>query len=482
MRSKNKKYFSLDVPNELKQFVQNNTYSLLIKGHAGTGKTTLSLTILKTLRIRSNFFYISTRLSPKQLFLYYPWLDKFIGQVRSSEPDKTSEYNYNLSSFEDARLDEPESLFERITNQLMDVKAPIIIIDSWDAIASFMDKEARINNERVLQTWRERAGAKLIFIKEDPNDSSLDFLVDGIVKLDQKFYNNIKIREIQLLKLRGVHINKSSYLYTLNNGTFRSFNPYHSTDFMPDSFTTINKKVEAAFDTVYDDQYIKSGYKELDVALGGGFPRKGIVIMEIEAYVNTKITIPLLARIISNFLRASNPILFYSQILDTNSIVNYLKSYLCTDTDTDIRNGIIFLPTNKVKNNLDHTTPYEYNGTTNTDLRYMYEFAVRARRENPNKLLLHIAELALPRKTYDQEEISAIQSILSIKRNIDLSIIISRHSQIIQELADFCDIHLRLTMIDGTLFLQSINPWTNIFAVVTGKSLGCPKIRLEPIV
>ena len=33
----------------------------------------------------------------------------------------------------------------------MDVKAPIIIIDSWDAIASFMDKEARLNNERVCQ-------------------------------------------------------------------------------------------------------------------------------------------------------------------------------------------------------------------------------------------------------------------------------------------------------------------------------------------
>jgi hypothetical protein len=32
------------------------------------------------------------------------------------------------------------------------------------------------------------------------------------------------------------------------------------------------------------------------------------------------------------------------------------------------------------------------------------------------------------------------------------------------------------------LFLQSINPWTNIFAIVTGKSSGCPKIRLEPIV
>src|SRR6476659_5207275 len=197
----------MQIPPELMQFVKRDTYSLLVKGNSGTGKTTLSLTILRALEIRSNFFYISTRLSPRQLFVNYPWLDKFV--IRENmEVDDPSNQRSGLSSFEDARLDEPESLFERITNQLMDVKAPIIIIDSWDAIASFMDKEARLNNERVLQTWRERAGAKLIFISEDPKDTTLDFLVDGVVELQQKTYENIKIREITIWKLRGIRINK----------------------------------------------------------------------------------------------------------------------------------------------------------------------------------------------------------------------------------------------------------------------------------
>ena len=105
--------------------------------------------------------------------------------------------NEMMSTFEDARLDEPESLFERITNQLMDIKSPIIIIDSWEAIASFMDREARLNNERVLQTWR-RAGAKLIFISRQPADTTLDFLVDGIVELRQSCFNNLKVRQIFL--------------------------------------------------------------------------------------------------------------------------------------------------------------------------------------------------------------------------------------------------------------------------------------------
>src|ERR671933_2346672 len=194
----------IHIPHELLQFVQRNTYSLLIKGYAGTGKTTLSLTILRTLKIKSNFFYISTRISPKQLFLYYPWLGRFIGSSKASQTDDVPGQGYSLSIFEDARLDEPESLFERITNQLMDVKAPIIVIDSWDAIASFMDQEARLNNERVLQTWCERAGAKLILISEDPTNKTLDFLVDGIVELQYKFHDDLKIREILLSKLRGI--------------------------------------------------------------------------------------------------------------------------------------------------------------------------------------------------------------------------------------------------------------------------------------
>ena len=56
------------MPDELLQFIKRGTYSLLIKGFAGTGKTTLALTILRALESKNNFFYISTRISPKQLF------------------------------------------------------------------------------------------------------------------------------------------------------------------------------------------------------------------------------------------------------------------------------------------------------------------------------------------------------------------------------------------------------------------------------
>ena len=196
----------LDIPLELEEFMKNDTYSLLVKGPSGSGKTTFSLTILRSLKAKNNFFYISTRSSPKQIFEHYPWLRKFV-----KEPSRnidSPEVGQNLSAFEDARLDEPESLFERVTNQLMDVKNPVIIIDSWDSVASLMDREARLNNERVLQTWRERAKAKLIFTTEESVESSLENIVDGVVELNYELKDGLRTRSLFLKILRGIQIKR----------------------------------------------------------------------------------------------------------------------------------------------------------------------------------------------------------------------------------------------------------------------------------
>src|SRR5919112_581268 len=322
------------IPSELMQFVKYNTYSLLIKGYAGTGKTTLSLTILRVLNVRSNFFYISTRTSPKQIFVYYPWLSKFID---GSKVFNSIENGYNLSSFEDARLDEPESLFERVTNQLMDVKAPIIIIDSWNGIASFMDKEARLNNERVLQTWRERAGAKLIFISEDPKDTTLDFLVDGIVELKQILYDNIRIREILLSKLRGIRINRPTYIYTLNNAIFRSCSPFQSTGFIINTQSKTFKKRQQKLAPLYNGTYITSGYLKLDAELGGGFQKGSIVLVETDADVNVRTTMSFLSKMMYNFVGTCNPILLGpAGIFEPAMVIAYLKSYLHADPKNEL--------------------------------------------------------------------------------------------------------------------------------------------------
>ena len=482
-RPESKKW--IGIPDELMQFVQRNTYSLLIKGSAGVGKTTLSLTILKALKVKSNFFYISTRISPKQLFMYYPWLGKFIGGSKVSESDEISGQGYNLSIFEDARLDEPESLFERITNQLMDVKAPIIIIDSWDAIASFMDKEARLNNERVLQIWRERAGAKLIFITEDPNDTTLDFLVDGIVELRRKYYDDMIIRQIFLSKLRGIMINKPSYIYSLNAALFTTCESYQPGDFAVTIARTRFNKNEHAFSSRYDGRYISTGYQELDDLLGGGFVQKGVILIELESDVSTWVAIAFLSSIISNFIRTSNPVLFHPfDGINAKEVTSYLRLETNSNTDqTKLLKILCYDEGVDEKSNQNSRLLKNQHEYLERYIESFHEAVAKTRLQYPNKLLLNIIGTNAAQKMNAHADIGQINLSSFIRKNTDLSFIVSRKLRNTpQHISEVCDVHLRFLVLNGSLFLQSLVPWRHLYSVLSPPSSGGSTVKLDPVV
>jgi KaiC/GvpD/RAD55 family RecA-like ATPase len=447
------------IPEDLLHFIRRDTYSLLIKGFAGTGKTTLALTILNVLGIKNNnFFYISTRISPKQLFQYYPWLKDLIGQSKQPRGTSLARDHEVMSSFEDARLDEPESLFERITNQLMDIKSPIIIIDSWDAIASFMDREARLNNERVLQTWRERAGAKLIFISEQPTDTTLDFLVDGIVELKQSYYNNVKMRQIFLQKLRGTRIKRPSYLYTLENSIFHSFVPYQPIKFEPCTRGATKVSELSTGDN------IRSGYPMLDASLGSGFPRKGLVLLELDSHVNMTIAMIFLQRIVSNFVSNGNPVLLQPvNWIEPSSILRFFETFLpagkkslfkilWTGKPYKISNNIIISP------------------SKNEDSDQLLAALVKMKQRHRDKLLLNIMWTEAIQSLRRARKLrNGMKNVLSrIMAHADLSIAVLTPSQedILELVSELSNIHLRFMIINDTLFLQSLVPSSNLYSLI----------------
>ena len=446
------------IPDELLHFIRRDTYSLLVKGFAGTGKTTLALTILNVLGIKNNFFYISTRTSPKQLFQYYPWLK---GLVVKSKPRGTSlDRGYEaMSSFEDARLDEPESLFERITNQLMDIKSPIIIIDSWDAIASFMDREARLNNERVLQTWRERAGAKLIFISEQPTDITLEFLVDGIVELKQRFYKNVKIRQIFLQKLRGTPIRRASYLYTLENGIFHSFVPYQPVKFKPHK-----GGVAAEVSALSGGDIIKTGYSTLDGSLGSGFQKKDLVLLELGSHVNMTIAMIFLQRIVSSFISGGNPVLLYPvKWMEPSSILNFFEAFLPAGKKSLFKILWAGKPY-KISNNIISPSKKKENSCQ------LLAALAKMKQSHRDKLLLNIMYAEAIQNIHGAGKFrNRTKNMLSsIMSRADLSIVVLTHSQedILEVVSELSDIHLRFMIIKDTLFLQSLAPSSNLYSVL----------------
>jgi KaiC/GvpD/RAD55 family RecA-like ATPase len=467
------------IPDELMQFVKKDTFSLIIKGAVGTGKTTLSLTILKALDIKDNFFYICTRVSPKQLLMSYPWISKF-NEVITEEKPKSYE-NGIPSNFEDARLDEPESLFERITNELMDVKAPLIIIDSWDAVASFMDREARLNNERVLQTWRERAGAKLIFVNEDPTDTSLDFVVDGCIKLDQVPYEDIRLREISLLKLRGVKISKPSYLFTLDEGNFRIFQNHNPNDFLTNidsiNFSQLDQKKYSQASSLSGKGLIKSGYKELDMILGGGFPKRGIALVEVETDINLQVAMVFLFRIIWTHLKSGNVVFFEPpDSFDRNSLEAYLKPYLSL---AQTHKGSFFLVGSQAKDLTEPLVSGTDKSRSMNEIGYFYKQVLKQQQGRTDRLLLGV--LSFSRFQVINSRLKTDHKNFA-RRNIDLSIFVARKSETSICVTEVCDIILRICVIKGSLFLKTLYPMSPILAMEVDHSSGFPVMNLIPLV
>jgi KaiC/GvpD/RAD55 family RecA-like ATPase len=283
------------LPEELLRYLNRRSCSLLIKGSAGSGKTTLALTLLKALTTDENFLYLSTRASPAQLFGDYPWLSvEFSSGAVTSGPGARAN-----PRFIDARLDEPGQLFERIASELMDVRTPTIVIDTWNSMEDYADFEDLRINVRVLQSWIERVGGKLILLGEDSEDSTIDALVDGIVVLKQGELDARRVREMSLVKLRGMRIQSPVYNFTLKDGFFRAFPHSRVEDLL--QTPRIPWRPIPGSDTARSG-YISTGYAELDLIHGGGLSKGTLAEIEMGQGLDPKMAMLFLLPLLNNFL------------------------------------------------------------------------------------------------------------------------------------------------------------------------------------
>lgn len=426
------------IPDDLLRFLKNETYSLLIKGEPGKGKTALCLTILRVLNIKNNFFYISTRLSPNKLFYYFKWINKYLKIKQSNLHGKSSKTeNLFAPYFEDARLDEPESLFERITNQLMDVRAPLIIVDSWDGIASFMDRESRLNNERVLQTWLERAGGRLILVEEGTEISTLDYLVDGIVTLRNKNYEGHEIREIYLNKLRGINLTKKSFLFTLQDGIFRTIESYH--EYLSSSDSVFRS-------SMVPSNKFGSGYDVLNNDLNGGFSDNSIILIEYDFKIGLRGVMMFLLKFINESIQKSSKLFVEDSLINSYYTILHESNKDNLDIFTSISYFFKKSPLNSFEKNLENIT---LSNSLNDEL---------------DKLEPHLPKFGIVDLDNYGQEINYPKISNLLKNQMNISFLIKK-LEIPSKYSYVSDYHLQLSSIDGIFFITCKYPISNIYVL-----------------
>jgi KaiC/GvpD/RAD55 family RecA-like ATPase len=198
----------------LKQFMQGPINTLLIKGLAGTGKTTVALEILKAAGPGKGA-YISSRV-PKEL------LETHIPAMKETLENQ---------DFLDIRLEDATSVLDFVMRLIEPKRIRTIVFDSWDGLAKELDKTERLRAEKTLMALANNSGAQFIFVSEEPGATTIDYLVDGIVEVVRVEEQDRVVREFVIHKLRGTRIPQHKYIFTLLEGKFTFFEPYAIPDY-----------------------------------------------------------------------------------------------------------------------------------------------------------------------------------------------------------------------------------------------------------
>jgi small GTP-binding protein len=167
-------------PHEIvKKFDKTGEYILLIKGKADTGKTLLSLDLLRLYFKQGQGLYVSTKIMSNSLYGKYTWLKTYLHekQIGLQMPE--------ISEKECILYQDMPDLLAKILDDVENLERPVtVVIDNWDMIFERAENE----NEALLDELQEAliklseiATVNLIIVLDREDNSILEEFVDGII-------------------------------------------------------------------------------------------------------------------------------------------------------------------------------------------------------------------------------------------------------------------------------------------------------------
>jgi len=438
---------SLEVASSyLLDFFATGGRSVLVRGDPGTGKTSLVLQLLDY-HSKSGFksIYMSTRLSAKTLKSHQPWVDVVQGKYGT-----VPRLEEQQIGFQDSRRMDGVRAISGLRQYLEQVANPFVVLDSWEGLFF----ESHTLGVEEISKLVEDYDARFVVVTERREQTDLDYLLDGVVVLRRKYHDQRVVREIELKKLRGVSIQQSRFLFTLESGKFRylpPFNPQHTEETFSVGEPIPNPK----------PNLFSTGNRNLDSMIGGGLKEGSLNVVELGNDVPFEVTSILLRTTISNFINNGHRVMYVPFLGPPKSQLEIILPNLSKQT---IEKNISIAE-------YEGRKPKDENamkGEVQKDFQYIHNEIQNLRKESGQSVLVVVSQDAIE-GLYGSEAISKelARSIALGKNSGDVRIqITSPNSFLLSELRALCDVDLNIEMIYGTPVIFPVKPSSVPHAIV----------------
>ncbi|MBS7251606.1 MAG: hypothetical protein KIH08_13610 [Candidatus Freyarchaeota archaeon] len=451
----------VSIPRELESFLGFRGVSLLIKGLPGTGKTILALSILKRLSGVEGF-YVTTRIRPQNLVEEYPWigdalpLDHIVDASKSifsrTTPKRGVERDFCFLKYSDK-----PSFIGELYELLRGRENLLVVFDSIEGVQEATSERIYLD----LLDFQRELGLRMIFVSEYEDERGLDYLVDGAVLLKREFLNGELLRVLQINKLRGIPCKKCSYIFTLDGGVFKHFEPFK---IQP----PLEKK---RFEPLPDSEtHFSSGSRDLDNILGGGYEKGSTVLLEVGKNVVRDAYIYFVMLTAANFLSRGRVAIGHPSLgVSVEQVYSYFLQFLRgenADKAIVLKEGLM-------------------RGKTRSELakEFLQTYGETISKVEPEGCGVAWGVDSLINR-YGHHLIPILEQAKFETQNKRLLAIwmIKHGAEIIDKVASMADYHFKIEERGGVFLFHSLKPRTGFYVIEVDSSRGYPELKLLPIV
>ncbi len=523
------------IPADILQFFRRpGGHSLIVKGSAGTGKTTFALQLTEEIGGIGTSFYMSTRVSDESLYNQFPWLRERMRQAATevagrqfsktldqqpvhtegstdvsfevrvrgekkggdapkhrldrSELDKLEgriemgeEGDETYNKHGEGEVAEGSVVFD-LGSDLPEIdmaydavernlpEKTLVLIDSINALS----ERYGVHPSKLINTLQkdlvESGRADVVFILEDSGETKLDYLGDGVLLFQSREHAGRRLRLMTIEKLRGAEVRQHKFLYTLDGARLRAF------DIRPVERTGESTRWTALPDISKDE--VSSGSPALD-SLIGGLQRARIASFEFAANVPSEYIDDLRLAMIENFAAMGRGVAVVpprkgSLDLLKENVEPYLEPGVF---DQHVR---VFEATSLGGMEVPKGALHMEGSSVDTDLKWSNVEYHLPKSQHPFLSLLSFDTLETIYGEGVLEQLSG--HIAAVRRQRDVLVTTSTPlAAASQRLASMASQHIRVENLDGSIVLYGEKPFTGLHNLSFTYESGRPTAVLTPI-